>query len=498
MRAKRAVGIGIVLAALAAGTAQGAELSVTQRLEDRREVAAGTRAQVLGFEDGRFYANGWHITGEMGGIVTPPLKLLDSVYFGVNDQWVGPATRFTSGWGYVRYDAAVDRRRRPAPHGRRARRPARGAARARADEPEEEPQARQRDGRRPLRADDAIPVGLRRHDPERERQRPRQRRRSKAAGSSSATPGGCRARRANHSYTAIVGSNRDAGERRDRPRPLRAVRRGPRLHRHHRDGADAERVRRRPVRPRHGREAALPGRRPRQRLDDDLDRRRRLGELAGRGAQRVRRAHGRPRCPAGGEARQARGAVALVEARAAGQRAAGEVGRLGQAEPGRPDAAGRGPRDPLDERGQAVAVRGRRGEDRLGRRRLPGLPVAVRRRRRVHRARQRHARAVRPDQGPHARGPRSLRRPQRRFRGGRARGRRRRIGVARQGHVHAGRQRQARPGLQHGRDRQVPGRRGADLALDGRRRLPRRHARLHEAQPRLRAGQPRRGRRRLA
>jgi hypothetical protein len=100
----RAVGLGIALAALAAGTAQAAELSVTQRLQDRREVAAGTRAQVLGFADGRFYASGWHITGEMGGIVTPPLKLLDSIYFGVDGEWVGPATRFTSGYGYVRYD----------------------------------------------------------------------------------------------------------------------------------------------------------------------------------------------------------------------------------------------------------------------------------------------------------------------------------------------------------------------------------------------------------
>ena len=73
----RSVGVGIALAALAAGPAQAAapELSVTQRLQDRREVAAGTRAQVLGFEDGRFYANGWHTTGEMGGIITPPLKL---------------------------------------------------------------------------------------------------------------------------------------------------------------------------------------------------------------------------------------------------------------------------------------------------------------------------------------------------------------------------------------------------------------------------------------
>ena len=100
----RSVVVGIALVALAAGPAQAAELSVSERLQDRREVAAGTRAQVLGFEDGRFYANGWHITGEMGGIVTPPLKLLDSVYLGVNGQWVAPATKFTSGWGYVRYD----------------------------------------------------------------------------------------------------------------------------------------------------------------------------------------------------------------------------------------------------------------------------------------------------------------------------------------------------------------------------------------------------------
>ena len=100
-----AVGAGLALAALAAAPAMAAgELSVGQRLDDRREVAAGTRAQVLGFEDGRFYAQGWHITGEMGGIVTPPLKLLDSVSFGVDGQWIGKATQFTSGAGYVRYD----------------------------------------------------------------------------------------------------------------------------------------------------------------------------------------------------------------------------------------------------------------------------------------------------------------------------------------------------------------------------------------------------------
>ncbi|MBO0810106.1 MAG: hypothetical protein J2P32_17575, partial [Actinobacteria bacterium] len=64
----------------ASGLARSPELSVTSRLSDRREVAAGTRAYSIGFEDGRFYANGWHTTGEMGGIWTPPVKLLDGVW----------------------------------------------------------------------------------------------------------------------------------------------------------------------------------------------------------------------------------------------------------------------------------------------------------------------------------------------------------------------------------------------------------------------------------
>jgi hypothetical protein len=80
------------------------ELSTTDRLQDRREIASGTRAYAVGFQDGRFYANGWHITGEMGGVWTPPLKLLDGVWFGVDGQWVGQATKFTSGHGYTRFD----------------------------------------------------------------------------------------------------------------------------------------------------------------------------------------------------------------------------------------------------------------------------------------------------------------------------------------------------------------------------------------------------------
>ena len=79
-------------------------LSVSDRLKDRRYAAAGERARIIGFEDGRFYANGWHITGEMGGVWSEPLKLVDGVWFGIGDEWIGPATRFTSGWGYTKFD----------------------------------------------------------------------------------------------------------------------------------------------------------------------------------------------------------------------------------------------------------------------------------------------------------------------------------------------------------------------------------------------------------
>ena len=44
-----------------------AELSTSNRLQDRRDVARHGAGYAVGFEDGRFYANGWHITGEMGG-----------------------------------------------------------------------------------------------------------------------------------------------------------------------------------------------------------------------------------------------------------------------------------------------------------------------------------------------------------------------------------------------------------------------------------------------
>ena len=84
--------------------ARSPELSETSRLPDRRTVVTGERAWVLGTADGDFAAAGFHTRGEMGGFWTPSLKLLDGVWFGLGDRWLEPATRTTSGWGYVRTD----------------------------------------------------------------------------------------------------------------------------------------------------------------------------------------------------------------------------------------------------------------------------------------------------------------------------------------------------------------------------------------------------------
>jgi len=84
--------------------ARSTELSETSRLADRRTVVTGDEAWVLGTADGRFPAAGFHTRGEMSGFWTPSLKLLDGVWFGLDDQWIGEGTRTTSGWGYVRTD----------------------------------------------------------------------------------------------------------------------------------------------------------------------------------------------------------------------------------------------------------------------------------------------------------------------------------------------------------------------------------------------------------
>lgn len=80
------------------------ELSETSRLSARRTVITGDRLWQLGTADGDYPAAGWHINGEMGGFWTPGVKLLDGVWFNIDDAWAGPAVRTTNGWGYTRTD----------------------------------------------------------------------------------------------------------------------------------------------------------------------------------------------------------------------------------------------------------------------------------------------------------------------------------------------------------------------------------------------------------
>ena len=87
--------------ARAAATSVSPTLTVSSNLANRRYVASGDRAYDLGSEDGRYPAMGFHTRGEMGGIWTPPIKLLDGIWFGINGKWIGPATSFTSGFGFV-------------------------------------------------------------------------------------------------------------------------------------------------------------------------------------------------------------------------------------------------------------------------------------------------------------------------------------------------------------------------------------------------------------
>ena len=84
--------------------ATSAELSETSRLAERRFVVTGDRAWALGTADGRYPAAGFHTRGEMGGFWLPNLKLLDGMWFGIDDAWIGAGTKTTTGWGYVRTD----------------------------------------------------------------------------------------------------------------------------------------------------------------------------------------------------------------------------------------------------------------------------------------------------------------------------------------------------------------------------------------------------------
>src|SRR6266508_2005297 len=82
------------------------ELSETTRLDDRRSLVVGDRAYTMGAETGLYPASGWHVRGEMGGFWTPPVKLLDGMWFAVDGAWLGTdvtTSRYTSGSGYQRF-----------------------------------------------------------------------------------------------------------------------------------------------------------------------------------------------------------------------------------------------------------------------------------------------------------------------------------------------------------------------------------------------------------
>jgi len=75
--------------------------STTDDLAQKRYVAAGDHAHVIGMLDGSFPPIGTRIRGEMGGVWAPPIKLLSGYWFALNGEWLPAATCFTSGAGYV-------------------------------------------------------------------------------------------------------------------------------------------------------------------------------------------------------------------------------------------------------------------------------------------------------------------------------------------------------------------------------------------------------------
>ncbi|CAN5687873.1 hypothetical protein BH24ACT22_BH24ACT22_20220 [soil metagenome] len=61
-------------------------LSTKDRLDERRYVVTGSRAYTVGTQAGRFPAMGFHTRGEMAGVWAPPIKLLDGIWFGIDDE----------------------------------------------------------------------------------------------------------------------------------------------------------------------------------------------------------------------------------------------------------------------------------------------------------------------------------------------------------------------------------------------------------------------------
>src|SRR5215218_3206418 len=98
------VACALILIASVAGAQpnpDGPKRSTATDLGDKRYVAAGDKAYVIGSEDGRFPPMGWHIRGEMGGVWAHPIKLLDGYWFALDGQWIPQASKFTTGAGYA-------------------------------------------------------------------------------------------------------------------------------------------------------------------------------------------------------------------------------------------------------------------------------------------------------------------------------------------------------------------------------------------------------------
>jgi hypothetical protein len=81
--------------------------STTTNLSEKRYVAAGDRAYVVGVQDGTFPPIGWHITGTMGGVWSHPLKLLESYTISIGGSAMPAAQQFTSGPGFVQLNFPV-------------------------------------------------------------------------------------------------------------------------------------------------------------------------------------------------------------------------------------------------------------------------------------------------------------------------------------------------------------------------------------------------------
>ncbi len=106
------------------GVTDGMSIAKDEGLTDP-SIAAGDRAYLIGTQDGGFPDLGQHVPGEMGGLWSHPIKLLDGFWLRIDDQWLPSADRFISGpfWNAhecILPDGLTVTRRQFAPDGERA------------------------------------------------------------------------------------------------------------------------------------------------------------------------------------------------------------------------------------------------------------------------------------------------------------------------------------------------------------------------------------------